>query len=63
MSRMGRGIPLFSLPGDQEERRSCPSGVRGRASAENENDFGAFYTRKPPVVNRILLDVVKILCH
>ena len=32
---------------------------RGRAAAENETDFGEFYTRKSPLVNRVLLEVSK----
>ena len=53
----GGGISIFSLP-VQDKHRSCSRGVHGGAPAEN--DLGAFFLpEKSPLVNEILLNVVK----
>lgn len=56
---MGSGYLPPRLTRRSGERHSSSSGVRGGGLAENENDFGAIYARKPPSVNRILLNVAR----
>jgi len=53
---MWRGYRPPSRLAGLVEYRSYPSGVQGGAS---ENDFGAFLPEKPPLVNRILLNVAE----